>query len=74
MNDDQRISKTEFTIMMAKKMYIIDSEDDLIDAFRVFDTDENGYITADELKGDHLHNTAPPLRPSQVTHTACAHC
>lgn len=50
-NKTKKIEFNEFLIMMAKKMYIIDSEDELIDAFRVFDADENGYITAQELKG-----------------------
>lgn len=50
-NDNNRIEFKEFLIMMAKKMYIIDSEDELIDAFKVFDSDGNGYITKGELQG-----------------------
>ncbi len=40
----------EFLGLMAKKMQDIDTEDDLIDAFRVFDMDGNGCISANELK------------------------
>lgn len=48
--------------MMAKNMAEKDSEDELKEAFRVFDKDGNGFISADELRyamtnlGDKLTN------------------
>ena len=36
----------EFLVMMAKKMKEEDSEEELREAFRVFDKDGNGYISA----------------------------
>ena len=35
---------------MAKKMKDTDSEEEIVDAFRVFDKDGNGYISAMELR------------------------
>ena len=40
----------EFLIMMAKKMKDNNEEDELIEAFKVFDNDGNGFISAAELK------------------------
>ena len=40
----------EFLHMMAKKMKETDSEEELREAFRVFDKDGNGYISAAELR------------------------
>ena len=40
----------EFLTMMAKKMKDTDSEEELKEAFRVFDKDGNGFISAAELK------------------------
>ena len=40
----------EFLQMMAKKMKESDSEDEIREAFKVFDKDEDGYLTAAELK------------------------
>jgi len=35
---------------MSKRLKDITSEDELSEAFKVFDRDGNGYITAEELK------------------------
>ncbi|KAF8632680.1 hypothetical protein AX17_004812 [Amanita inopinata Kibby_2008] len=40
----------EFLTMMARKMRDTDGDDEIKDAFRVFDKDGDGYISAIELK------------------------
>ena len=40
----------EFLTMMARKMKDTDSEEELREAFRVFDKDGNGFISASELR------------------------
>lgn len=40
----------EFLAMMARKMKDTDSEDEIREAFRVFDKDGNGFISAAELR------------------------
>ena len=40
----------EFLTMMARKMKDTDSEEEIREAFRVFDKDGNGYISAAELR------------------------
>ncbi|KAL8619754.1 hypothetical protein ACOMHN_025840 [Nucella lapillus] len=40
----------EFLTMMAKKMKDTDSDEELREAFRVFDKDGNGFISAEELR------------------------
>eukprot|EP00058_Branchiostoma_floridae_P007764 XP_002593252.1 hypothetical protein BRAFLDRAFT_124868 [Branchiostoma floridae] len=40
----------EFLTMMARKMEEVDSENELREAFQVFDKDRNGYISAAELR------------------------
>jgi calmodulin len=40
----------EFLTMMARKMKDSDSEDEIKEAFRVFDKDGNGFISAAELR------------------------
>ena len=40
----------EFLTMMARKMKDTDSEEEIIEAFKVFDKDGNGYISAAELR------------------------
>lgn len=44
------IDFSEFLTMMARKMKETDSEDELREAFKVFDKDGNGYISACELR------------------------
>ena len=40
----------EFLLMMARKMKDTDSEEEIREAFRVFDKDGNGFISAAELR------------------------
>ena len=40
----------EFLWMMAQKFSELKAEDDIREAFRVFDRDGNGYITKDEMR------------------------
>lgn len=40
----------EFLGLMVRKMKDIEIEDELLETFKVFDKDGNGYITADELR------------------------
>ncbi|XP_014321885.1 calmodulin-like [Myotis lucifugus] len=44
------IDLPEFLTMMARKMEDTDSEEEIREAFRVFDKDGNGYISAAELR------------------------
>ena len=40
----------EFCIMMVKKMSETDTENEVREAYRVFDKDKDGFITRDEMK------------------------
>ncbi|KAK8661438.1 hypothetical protein V6N13_091042 [Hibiscus sabdariffa] len=44
------IEFAEFLNFMAKKMKETDAEEELKEAFKVFDNDQNGYISANELR------------------------
>ncbi|XP_069466335.1 calmodulin-1-like [Ambystoma mexicanum] len=48
--DAEGIEFPEFLTMMARKIKDTDSEEEIREAFRVFDKDANGYITAAELR------------------------
>ncbi|KAF9158717.1 hypothetical protein DFQ26_007300 [Actinomortierella ambigua] len=45
-----KIDFPEFLTMMARKMKDTDSEEEIREAFKVFDKDNNGYISAAELR------------------------
>ena len=47
---DGEIDFNEFLVMMAKKMKDTDSEEEIKEAFKVFDKDGNGFISAAELR------------------------
>ncbi|KAK9315713.1 hypothetical protein V1522DRAFT_409271 [Lipomyces starkeyi] len=49
-DNDGTIDFPEFLTMMARKMKDTDSEEEIKEAFRVFDRDNNGYISATELR------------------------
>ena len=59
--------------MMARKMKDTDSEEETLEAFKVFDKDGNGFISAAELRhimtnlgekltDEHTHTTSHPLQ------------
>ena len=47
---DAKLTRTEFLTMMARKMKDTDSEEEIREAFKVFDRDNNGFISAAELR------------------------
>ena len=47
---DGQVNYEEFVTMMARKMKDTDSEEEIREAFRVFDKDGNGFISAAELR------------------------
>ncbi len=47
---DGTINFTEFVLMMSKKREGNDNEEDIKEAFKVFDKDGNGFISAAELR------------------------
>ena len=49
-NGDGTIDFDEFTGMMKQKANEVDQESDLIDAFKIFDKDRDGFIDLEELK------------------------
>lgn len=50
MDNSGTINFEEFAVLMSDKMKDIDSEEDIIAAFKVFDLDNKGYITQHELR------------------------
>ena len=40
----------EFLAMMARRLMLSDNEEEILEAFKVFDKDNNGELSADELK------------------------
>ncbi|KAG0464276.1 hypothetical protein HPP92_019916 [Vanilla planifolia] len=49
-NRNGTIEFGEFLSLMARKMKETDAEEELREAFKVFDKDQNGYISANELR------------------------
>lgn len=45
-----QLASLEFLTMMARKMKDTDSEEEIREAFKVFDRDNNGFISAAELR------------------------
>src|ERR1700742_2156306 len=45
-----KLTSPEFLTMMARKMKDTDSEEEIREAFKVFDRDNNGFISAAELR------------------------
>lgn len=49
-NWNPALTLAEFLTMMARKMKDTDSEEEIREAFKVFDRDNNGFISAAELR------------------------
>ena len=49
-NGDGTVDFPAFLTIMARKMRDVDTEEDIVEAFRVFDKDGNGTISAAELR------------------------
>lgn len=50
MDNSGSINFDEFAVLMVDKIKDIDSEEDIIAAFKVFDMENKGYITQHELR------------------------
>ena len=50
LTDKKSVDFKEFLGLMTRKVKDIEVEDELLEAFKVFDKDGNGFITLDELK------------------------
>ena len=49
-DNTERISFSDFTALVTKRWKEVDPEEELLEAFQVFDKDKTGYIQAAELK------------------------
>ena len=61
----------EFLNLMARKMKDSDSEEELREAFKVFDKDGNGFISAAEVSSGAREATKATLMFSIQTHPLC---
>lgn len=55
----------EFVLMMAKKLEKTNTEDEIREAFKLFDKDNNGCITVTELRNI-LTETGQKIRPEEA--------
>lgn len=55
----------EFVLMMAKKLEKTNTEDEIREAFKLFDKDDNGCITVTELRNI-LTETGQKIRPEEA--------
>mmetsp|Transcript_23159 Transcript_23159/g.65079 ORF Transcript_23159/g.65079 Transcript_23159/m.65079 type:complete len:150 (-) Transcript_23159:111-560(-) len=60
------IDFTDFLSLMAKKMKDSDAEEELIEAFKVFDRDGDGFISANELRNS-MTNLGERLSHDEVS-------
>merc|ERR1719284_2299860 len=60
-----RIDFPDFLSLMARKMKDTDTEEELIEAFKVFDRDEDGFISAGELRSS-MMNLGEKLTDAEV--------
>ncbi|KAI4368380.1 hypothetical protein MLD38_016942 [Melastoma candidum] len=66
-NQDGMIEFVEFFNKMASKMREADTEEELKEAFKVFDTDQNGFISPNELR-QVMINLGEKLTDEEVEH------
>lgn len=64
------IEFNEFLVLMAKKMKHSDPEEELREAFRVFDRDGNGFISRDELR-QVMNSLGMKLTPEEEDEMIC---
>ena len=65
LNGDGTIDFKEFMCLMVKQMKDNDTEEELHNAFKVFDRDQNGYITSHELRNA-MTNLGDNFSPEEV--------
>ncbi|KAL4239134.1 hypothetical protein ACF0H5_003836 [Mactra antiquata] len=65
-DDSGTIEFPEFLTMMVRKVKAPDTKKELIDAFRVFDKDNNGFISAQQLRHV-LTQTGEKLNQAEIT-------
>mmetsp|Transcript_95710 Transcript_95710/g.257261 ORF Transcript_95710/g.257261 Transcript_95710/m.257261 type:complete len:149 (-) Transcript_95710:181-627(-) len=53
--EESKIDFSDFLSLMARKLKDTDTEEELIEAFKVFDRDEDGFISAGELRDSMTH-------------------
>merc|ERR1712232_546645 len=63
--ESERIDFPDFLSLMARKMKDTDTEEELIEAFKVFDRDEDGFISAGELRSS-MMNLGEKLTDAEV--------
>eukprot|EP00420_Gonyaulax_spinifera_P032365 CAMPEP_0197887874 /NCGR_PEP_ID=MMETSP1439-20131203/19834_1 /TAXON_ID=66791 /ORGANISM="Gonyaulax spinifera, Strain CCMP409" /LENGTH=148 /DNA_ID=CAMNT_0043507733 /DNA_START=56 /DNA_END=502 /DNA_ORIENTATION=+ len=63
--DEGKIDFPDFLSLMARKMKDTDTEEELIEAFKVFDRDGDGFISAFELR-DSMTNLGEKLSDTEV--------
>nr|ABI14434.1 calmodulin-like protein [Karlodinium veneficum] len=63
--EDMKIDFPDFLSLMARKMKDTDTEEELIEAFKVFDKNEDGFISARELT-DCMKNLGEKLTDAEV--------
>jgi calmodulin len=49
-DNDGNVDFAEFLAMMARRLMLSDNEEEILEAFKVFDKDNNGELSAQELK------------------------
>lgn len=64
-DDSGTIDFAEFLTLMARKIKTTDSEAEIVEAFKVFDKDGSGKISADELR-QVMHNLGEKLSDQEV--------
>mmetsp|Transcript_156714 Transcript_156714/g.503009 ORF Transcript_156714/g.503009 Transcript_156714/m.503009 type:complete len:131 (+) Transcript_156714:101-493(+) len=53
--EESKIDFSDFLSLMARKLKDTDTDEELIEAFKVFDRDQDGFISAGELRDSMTH-------------------